>query len=260
MTRKDQDKKKFKEALGGNVEVSAPKLFDRNQNMSQGAFEFMGYNFKIIRRDGFDNKKQVVDAFRNKVPRFSFIDGTEVPDANWNRWIPDNVGVGIRGGSPFVSFGQQVEGLASFRLQVEFRHNYPARVAHWTVTVGPLAANPGNDAARLQTLRDSLSDDPRFQPDYPSAERPFPIYQRLGYRSIQEFLDGYHWKFPWKPPNLICTGRRHVYVVGPPVRDQGGNLLFNYYPDNDNPANVIETMSNLATANPALFQELFQTV
>src|SRR5215217_4843092 len=49
---------KFKAVLGGNVLVSAPRHFDNNRAMGQGAFEYLGYNFKLIRRDEFATRNQ----------------------------------------------------------------------------------------------------------------------------------------------------------------------------------------------------------
>lgn len=249
---------KFKAALGGNVEVSAPKVFDSNQEMGRGAFEYLGYNFKILRRDAFANRNQVVTAFQNHAPAFTFIDGSAVPNGEWANWIPNNVGRGQRNRTPepFWNFGQSVEGQNRIRLPVQFRHNFPASVGRFTFTVGGFPNNPGNEAARLQELRDAINAHPEFQ-----AAHDFPVYQRYGYASANDFVDGFDWNFNWNAPNLVCTGRRHVYNVSPPVTDPAtGNLLFNYYPDDNNAANVVETLAGLAAASPAQFQQLFQVV
>jgi hypothetical protein len=250
----------MKAALGGKVQVSAPKKFDNNKTMAQGAFEFLAYNFFILRRDPFANRRQVLNAFRNHAPHFQFIDGNDVPDANWNHWIPRSVRPGERNNvpAPFWSFGQQVERQQRIRIPVEFRHNYPPSFGRYSYTIINVAHNPGNHAARMQVLQDSLNNNPVFQADY-----GFPGYERWGYASLQDFIDGYHWVFNYNPHHqrLVCTGHRHLYVVAPPVTDPANNhLLFNYYPDNKDPAATVEALSNFAAAQPAQFQELFETV
>jgi hypothetical protein len=242
----------FKAALGGAVEVSAPRLVDNNQEMGRGAFEYLGYHFRIIQRDAFAGRNQLITAFRNAA--LTFIDGSPVPDASWPAWIPRDIGQGERVTRPFAVFGQQVEDQGRIRLPVRFRHNFPRFTGTYSYTVGGVDANPGNAAARLQLLRDSLDINPLFQ-----AAHAFPEYERRGYGSVQEFVDGYRWVFNWNRPELVCRGTRHVYTVSPPVTN-GGNLLFNYYPDDNNAANVVTTLSDLAAAAPQLYQECFRTV
>lgn len=76
-------------------------------------------------------------------------------------------------------------------------------------------------------------------------------------------MDGFCWAFNWNASKnqLVCNGRRHVYTVNLPVTDPAtGNLLLNYYPFDDKPETIVETLSNLAVTNLKQFQELFELV
>jgi hypothetical protein len=84
--------------------------------------------------------------------------------------------------------------------------------------------------------------DNRFQANY-----GYPVYERFGYSSANDFLDGWRWSFSWitvkdpvtkkKEKALFCAGTRHDYEVVIPITDPTSDndlakqtLYFNYYP------------------------------
>ena len=267
---------KFKAALGGNVQVSAPKVFDNNQEMVDGAFEYLSYNFKILSRNRIDDRKQLLNAFKNRVPKFTYIDGRTVPDAYWGIWIPKRTNIKRVGErkptSPYRRFGREIEKQKKYRLPVMFRHNYPPGIGTYTFPLGGVTTKPATNAAGVQLLKTVLDQHPDFQPSH-----EFPEYKRYGYDSLQDFIDGYKWTFNLnkKESELTYIGKRHVYVVSPPVTDPTTclldpstdlpdpttcHLLYNYYPDNGDVATTFETITAFATAQPTLYQQLFEIV
>ena len=81
---------KLKEALGGVVPVTAPKHFhfvfpDKYPNGYGGMFEWMNYDFAIHSKTPL-GRPAIIAALKAK--KYDFYDGTKVPDAWWNGWVP----------------------------------------------------------------------------------------------------------------------------------------------------------------------------
>lgn len=214
---------KFKEALGDHVHVTAPLHFHGLTPWPRnGIFEYMGYEFTIRRPTAFANRAAALAAFQGA--GFTLIDGSAVPNASWDGWIPRNIRrerrqqVRSRLG---VAIGRRRTVNTPQQFRVDNRHPFV-----WTITYPNAGAVPGGNAARRQALENSLQAEPRF-----GAAHPFPVYERVGYASLQDFLAGYTWRFQARGRRLVCTGRRVVYTVVVAVTDPAnGNLVFNFYP------------------------------
>jgi hypothetical protein len=242
---------KFKEALGGRVNVSAPKhLLTVSRLHDRGTLEFLLYNFKIIRKDLFRTKSDAVNAFTAEI--FGDIYGTPIKPENWGNWIPPNPNRREFGTNIVVQFGQQVDGDVACRSKVIFSHNGPKNVTAYTYTIPVLSNNPRpNREKTLAILSSKLAQDPLFK-----TTHQFPIFKRYGYNSVEEFFQGFNWSFNYTQDTIVCTGARNVYVVNVPITNPAtGFLLFNYYPDDKKPNLVIEDL-NQAPWNSILFQEV----
>ena len=78
---------KLKAALGGHVEVTAPKHFHHlDWTPHLGVFEGMSYEFNINRKDPFTSKSDVLSAFKSG--GFTRYDGSAVPNDQWKKWLP----------------------------------------------------------------------------------------------------------------------------------------------------------------------------
>jgi hypothetical protein len=215
---------KFKQALGGGtISVTGPLHFYLWWPVPHhGYVEFLGYGFKVVRRDRIPNKAQAVAAYQ--AGGFSYIDGTNVPNNMWQTWIPSNVNRSRTRVPVYVSL-RPTTGTTPSRLRVrrEFRH----KVRRFSWTVPGLGANPPNQNARLNALRNDLTAHRLFRTNH-----PYPMYQRYGYASVNDFVNGFNWRFTWSHSNLVCNGRRHEYWVLIPLTDPtSGNLIFNFYPN-----------------------------
>ena len=214
---------KFKEALGDNVNVSAPKHFHGLTPWpSNGVFEYMAYEFIIRRPTVFPNRNAAVTAFQNG--GFTFIDGSAVPNGIWTNWIPRNITRTVRN-QVRTPLGTTINRLNTINTPQQFRVN---RLPHtWTITYPNVASVPVSNADRLQALKNSIQNDARYD-----AAHAFPVYERLGYASFADFFAGYTWNCQRQGRRLVCTGRRAVYTVVVSITDPAtGNLVFNFYPD-----------------------------
>lgn len=222
---------KLKEALGDHVHVTAPKHFHYlNRRNRLGVFEGMAYEFNINRNAPFNSKADVLAAFQ--AGGFTRIDGSPVPNADWNSWLPQRLARGqLRRRRRLrralrVNLGMAIVNTRTLSFPIGFRVT-PNR---FTYTIGfPNAGSvPNGNAARQTALENALNADPTFDNTH-----DFPVYERWGYNSIANFIAGYNWRFVKQGKNLICRGLRYEYTVLPPVLDLNtGNLIFNFYPNN----------------------------
>jgi hypothetical protein len=235
---------RLKDAFGRPRSVTAPKHFhlaggigsSRRRITRFGSYEYLLYSFEITRPDRerpdparLRTKIEAVNAFDNH--GFTFIPaqaggvGAAVPRAVWQREIPNNLQGRVQ--RRFVNLGQNVgRGFRRFRIEHQFRNE----VQTFPYTISPVAADPGNQAAKEAMLRASITAHPQFQA--PPAHA-FPFYQRFGYGNVNDFLNGFSWVCDWRrqEQQLVCVGSRRVYTVIVPVVDPvNQNLLFNLFP------------------------------
>lgn len=219
---------KLKEALGDNVHVTAPKHFHMLYYHSHyGVWEAMEYEFKIIRPNAFANRAAALADFQSNA-NFTRIDGSAIPAADWNKWLPTRINRNNRK-TVNVNLGQQIGSRSTIPALQEFR----SRTNQFVYTIAfPSAADvPANRAAREAARDQSLNNNPRFD-----ANHDFPEYQRWGYRSVADFIQGYNWNFGRNGRRLVCTGERHEYTVIVPILDPAtGNIIFNFYPNAGSP-------------------------
>ena len=229
---------KFREALGGNVMVTAPKHFHGiYEHTAYGTFEYMAYEFQVRNKTYFPNRT-VLAAFDGV--GFSYIDGTPVPTTDWPKWVPKkNVSKSVK--TPVnptlgVSIGKRktIETSREYRVkQQKFQ---------WSIKFsgGP---PPSTTAAQQADFESSVSSDPKFQ-----STHDYPWYERLGYNDVTEFFAGYKWKHSAKKSTLYTTGTRVEYTILLPITDAAGDLVFNFHPLSTTPyvpiTNLNETDSD----------------
>ena len=85
------------------------------------------------------------------------------------------------------------------------------------------------DAQRLEVLKPLLA-----TRDNLKSTHPYPLYERLGYKSFDEFIKGWTWTFTPKNKavdELKFNAVRHEYTVILPVTEiKSGDLILNFYP------------------------------
>jgi hypothetical protein len=225
---------KLKEALGGAVEVTAPKHFhyvfpNKYPNAYGGMFEWLVYDFGVVSKTAL-TRNGVIAALKAK--SFDFYDGTKVPDAKWTSWVPRDVKKKKRTWPMALTLGttvgRNVKAIVSDNAR-EWRHAY-RRVFRYEVG---LASEPPTKAAKLARLKETLE-----QEDHMSPLHEFPMWERLGYGDFEEFFTNVAWSMTWvkKTSSLVCGGYRHEYNVLLPIttrtarKPDNGNLIFNFFP------------------------------
>jgi hypothetical protein len=226
---------KLKEALGGHVLVSAPKHFQAAYGLAKkgnnGSFEFMSYEFqvqtpaRVVAKKfvGFGTRADLIAAF--VAAGHQYISGA-VPDADWEKLVPDKIAK-TQTFHLAVPLGGTVAGLKELVLSPDPKTGlgggrqfrvYLAE-AGWAFT-----PPSGSHAAKVAALKTKVEADPRYK-----SFHEWPFYERVGFASVDEYMDGHHWTFDAK----VAIGRRFEYTVVLPVTDTSGpkpKLFFNFFP------------------------------
>ncbi len=213
---------KFKEALGGNVIVTAPKHFHGiTPSRPHGSFEYMAYEFSVREDRDFARRDDLLQAFDNA--GFEYIDGTAVPATDWEPLIPRRIGRTVRQ-QVRATLGAPIGRLNTINVPRQFRVDRLPFT--FTLTYPRPSDVPAGDDARRQAFEDELATVDNFQ-----STHPFPVYQRLGYSSLGGFLDGYRWRIRKVGRQLSIRGTRAEYTVVLVITDRAtGHLIFNFHP------------------------------
>jgi hypothetical protein len=238
---------KLREALGRRIQVVAPRHFhavDPHPKKPTGHVEYLAYSWSVHRPTALKSEDAVVKALM-AVSRNTFIDGSPVAEKQWKEWVPR---------SPEAKY-EQVE-YTSVKSPIERkavaiprRFRYQAR--SWLPRDEPLAMDRARttDAQRLEVLKPLLAKRPELQ-----STHPYPLYERLGYTSFEDFMKGWTWTFtPRNKPvdEVKFNAVRHEYTVILPVTEvASGELILNFFPSSKRDK-VIELMLD---DNPRLFE------
>lgn len=242
---------RFKQTLGGNVIVTAPKHFhDMTSDPNRGLFESMIYEF-VVRTPavkvpgsfrGFATRDDLIQAYVDA--GFTDVDGTAFVEAYWNAVIPRNIGRASQSDPAVplgVAFGRRKTLPGRTELRIDAR---PIRV--FVPFAGMTPPLPTNDAERFQELDAFVGNSVEYGVAY-----DYPRYERSGYADLRSFMDGWHWSYGQNRTHMICTGRRYVYTVMFPVTDLMGDLHFNFYPNAGYPHAPV--LTGLQETDPAFF-------
>jgi hypothetical protein len=218
--------KKLKEALGGAITVIAPKHFHdaAQQSKPTGYVEYMSYNFPIYRPKAFRNKGEAVKAFTGA--GFTRIDRQPVPPKLWPDWIPGkelnkqgNNSVPAAIVSPITNARESIPGYFRYTFRQFLQQDGSVN----------LPKDPGDEKGRKKAVRDDLVKNlTRYQDTH-----PFPEYVRYGYKTMDEFMDGWTWTFSYDKSTKLLSynATRHEYIVIRPIVEPAKNMLIlNFYP------------------------------
>ena len=232
---------KLKEAFGGNVKIIAPNFFHgATPGRKEGMFEYMGYEYKVARPDLFPLKTGTRKVDRDKAlaefdaMQFPLIDGTTVPTADWDKFVPANPNQEFR--TQFAStLGVTIGKRTTIKTPFQYRVT-PIDFGPWTVSYPDAASVPTDESGQLLDLEIDLKKDPRFKDTH-----PFPQWQREGFANVTSFVSGYKWRCVRSGTKLVCNGRRFLFIAALAITDPAtiptgkpfwfGNLIFNFYPN-----------------------------
>ena len=237
--------KELKKALGGNIAVTAPKFFHSMKTVFDvkmrgravvskklvEIWEFFSYEFVIFRTSKLANKADAVAAFlaAAKVdPTIVLINGSTVPQTDWEKWIPAALPAENNVASGDVAVTSSLSTKAnSAGTQFRYRKTFFLGKEWHQIS---LPSDPGTDALRKDEIKKQLvANDDKFRPSH-----AYPMYARTGFKSIDEYFDSFDWRFkPFdtKKQSLTFSGTRHEYTVLAPIVDPKTNELFmNLFP------------------------------
>ncbi len=230
--------KKLKEALGGKITVIAPKHFHRVASFAKppGFIEFMAYSFRINRPQQLKTKEAVIQEMINE--GFTTIDGSPVPNKAWQRWVPDRPEKTVFPNEQ--TFGEPVfnpitksvvnaRGFFRFFVRRLFKLKNRLEIKNDT----------GKEADRKKAIKEFLTERDDFKDTH-----PFPRYQRFGYNSMNEFMDGWAWEITPKQraTAIEWNATRHEYTAIPPItRGKKHELVLNFFPTT-NKGTIIEML------------------
>lgn len=248
--------KKLKEALGGNVKLTVPKLFHgATPAPKEGVFEYIGYQFALKRTKKFPNRKAAIAEWDNA--GFTLIDGNPVTTDDWEAIVPKNPNLDVR-----TNISSKLGATIGKRTTINtpWEHRViPITFGPWTVPFPTAKDVPKDESDRLSALEAHLQTDKRFKDDH-----PFPQFKREGFDRVIEFVSGYDWKCFPVGKTLRCFGTRRIYmcafaVTDPKTVPQGGlirngTLIFNFYP------NAKSTLPAQTTAIQVSDKKFFVTV
>jgi hypothetical protein len=218
---------KFREALGGNMMVTAPKHFHGiYEHTAYGTWEYMAYEFQIRNKTDFPTRAALLAAF--DAVGFTFIDGTTVPTGEWAKWVPKKrIGKGAK--TPLsVNLGVSIGKRKTIGTEREYR---VSRLGFsWSIKYSG-GAPPATPAARQAAFEASVGSDAAYQ-----STHVYPKYERYGYASLADFFAGYNWTHNVKKNVLFTWGKRVEYTILLPITDMTtGDVVFNFHPISTTP-------------------------
>jgi hypothetical protein len=247
---------KLKEALGGNVQLTVPKLFHgATPARKEGVYEYIGYQFALKRTKKFPSRKAAITEWDNA--GFTLIDGNPVTTDDWEAIVPKNPNADVR-----TNINSKLGATIGKRTTIStpWEHRViPITFGPWTVPFPTAKDVPKDKSGQLSALESHLQTDKRFQDTH-----PYPQFKREGFDRVIEFVSGYDWKCLPVGKKLKCFGTRRLYmcafaVTDPKTVPQGGlirngTLIFNFYP------NAKSTLTARTTAIQVTDRKFFVTV
>jgi len=219
---------KFKQALGGQLPVIAPNHFLVGGELASPRAQllYMAYHFAAIVPTMLKDKKAVVAALHAR--GYVRENGTPVPQSAWDKWLPPNPNYKPNALLPLEMKNQVV--LPVLRVKENAPRRFVLHVRELFKggsTIG-LTRDTGKEADRKKAVKADLSKLARYQ-----ASHPFPEYVRFGYKTMDEFMDGWDWNFSYDKTAkaLSFDPKRHEYrLLHPIVTVAKAELVMNCYP------------------------------
>jgi hypothetical protein len=226
---------KLKEAFASSG-VTAPKHFHGLRfDEKIGVTEYMAQEFVIRSPTQITDRDALIAMFKAK--KFKFVgppgapdNGLPVGDDNWKTWVPQDITtLGKNPVSQNFKFGGTVGGATERSFNRQFRVETTKKGdIFWNFGPPTVPAPSGYLAALRADLK--LADQFKSTPTF------LAFHERLGYTTIDEYVDGISWQIvrgkKSKSDTLFATGTRWLYIAVIPIVEAGTGFLFtNFHPD-----------------------------
>ena len=224
--------RKLKDALGGAIQVNAPKHFqyydDTTPTALPGVCEHMAYDFTVSRPDPVASRPALVAAF--KKAGFKWINKKPVPAGTWPALMALHGMPKSIHHSGHHTLGYKVEVRAAGKKadlpdMAEYRYTREPLFTGWGAF--PLAKDPVTYLRRREAVQKELSQQPLYQ-----TSHPYPMWARTGFSSLDEFMAGWHWTMEYDKSagQLKYQAKRSKYTFVVPITRPGTKeLITNFY-------------------------------
>lgn len=229
--------RKLKDALGGAIQVNAPKHFqyydDTTPTALPGVCEHMAYDFTVSRPDLVASPHELIAAF--KKAGFKWINKKPIPAETWSalmalHGMPKNI---YDSGHHKLRYKVEVRAAgkkADMPDMAEYRYARESLFGDdekgkplWGAF--PLAKDPVKYLRRLAAVQKELSQQPLYQDSH-----PYPIWARNGFSSLDAFMAGWYWPMKYDAGQLQYRAERSKYTFVVPITRPGTKeLITNFY-------------------------------
>ena len=250
---------RLKKILGGNVTLTAPKLFQqitrlRVNNTDVGFIEALGHDFFVTSTAEIKTRAKMIAAFQAK--QLDFFNGTKVPNNLWKKWLPANVTQGEREAKfnlvlkPAIKFNAStVIGKLNVKDDIGFTYRKETTPIftnmNWTGTTLPT----GNSAI-ITFLEPQMQADK----DYDPTKTDFPIYMIYGFSNVTDYLNDWTWTVVNPRQKVLqAYGERYfARIIVPACKTSGkfNELLYNFYPL---PGAVQTALTGISQTDPQFY-------
>ncbi len=237
---KEKFVRKLKEALGNKTPVAAPLHFHLATPIRKphpGHIEYLAYSFEYFSPTRVKDRRALITAMAGKA--FPRIDKKPVPSKFWDdrKVIPDKLHLITdprkqQGEQTFHSEAKSPLDGRKRKLVRTYRYKYRTLLDSDNRVEVP--GQSTKEADRLKAARAQLE-----KIDFFEEKTGFPVYERYGYTSIDEFMKGWTWVFKPETKSQFVTynAHRHEYRVIEPIaelqkgkRVKPGEFILNFYP------------------------------
>jgi hypothetical protein len=222
--------KKLSEAFGRKLRIYAPKhlMVGASVGNPPGEAAYVAYAFNVFVPAKVGTKSELVDLLVKRNTKYVLENGKEVPKQYWKTWVPDDPNANFNGLK-----------IREFRNPVVFpvlgsRDNAPRRFGAADLHFWKggyqikLDKDTGKEADRKKAVKAALLKRPDFQDTH-----PFPWYVRMGYKTMDEFMEGWTWNFSYDKKAKILSFdpvRIEYRMLQPIINEAKKTLVINYYP------------------------------
>ena len=246
---------------GATLNMTAPLHFDELHAIHGGWVEYLAHKFTLkvaqqfLTPQGKDDRPALLAAFDSA--GFTYLDKTAIPTAAWSTWVPTAIHPPSRSWKQSFDIKVDLSPPVGTQTAVTVHREYRYERTPFTWTWS--APDPGNDHDRIELLRTSLPLGTLNGEHMYDSSYPWPIYERFGFTSIDDYVDNLPWKVTVSGGTLHYRATRHEYTVmlpitDPPVAPANPALKFyNFFPLT---AAAGQPVLNLDETNTDLFLNL----
>lgn len=254
---------KLRDAFGGHVTVTAPKYWNgfisfnrKGETTNVGYVEYMGYDFAVFTPYRAKNRRSLLRLFIHA--KLKDIHGKRISSKVWKvrvrrAWkamVAERVDLKTE---PFLTriHFRRLSLRPATKFSLDFETEFQAQRLTLFGDSGSFVSHPIPEpknrrdkkkkySSYVNMIKTQLEKTKDFKSD-----NPFPVWERLGFNSIQEFMKGFYWDLTWTDGNKMsfkAIRYRYAFIV-PITQKKGKRLYMNFYPEDrtkDSYINLVE--------------------